>query len=722
MRLDATEPGEDALDRAGRLAFLQLNEVALARLRTLQPELCRALPGALQAFYGHLRRDPEVARRLGDDARVARLAATQQQHWADLLGGTVSDAYVNPAIGIDTGPTRIEPEPRRHIGGYCLVLERLIATLVTRHRGRPALMDDIAVLLRATFLDIDRSIIGWQRSQESDHIRTEVLGLADLIEQEVKLAIGDIGLQAERLAEGAIRLAAVATDVRALAEGVNAEVTSTVQTVSAVASAANELEATSGEIASQMTHAASVTAEAAGEAASASEAVHALARTAWEIDGVVRLVRDIAGRTNLLALNATIEAARAGDAVRGFAVVATEVKTLARQTEQATGGVAAQAEAINCGANAAASRVGAIGTRIRGVEDIAAGIAAATGQQRAATAEIARNVEATAAHTRVVAKQVGGLLDRAETTAETARSFGAMSGQLSRGISELPQRIGIILRNSRAGTRREEEREPLCLSASLKIGGFAANGVTGDLSPGGALVTQKASPGIVGAEGTITLERVGALRCRVAEVSALGVHVQFLEVPAAARDAIAAQLARARALNPPMVALCQKAAAALAAAFEQAIATKRFTMRQVFDTDYLPVPGTDPVQHVCEATSVCDALVPSITEPLKAADPAIAFCAPCDRQGYIATHNRDYSQPQRPGERAWNVANSRNRRIFDDRTGLLAARNTRPILIQAYARDMGHATVLLKEFDAPIIVQGRHWGAMRLAVKLSAAG
>jgi len=237
------------------------------------------------------------------------------------------------------------------------VLERLIATLAARHRARPALVDDIAVVLRAAFLDMDLSIGAWQRSEEADHMRAEVLALAELIEQEVKLAVGDIGPQAERLAEGATRLAEVAADVRALAEGVNAEVTSTLETVSAVASATVELEASSGEIAGQVAHAASVTAETVGEATSASEAVDLLARTAREIDGVVRLVRDIAGRTNLLALNANIEAARAGAAGRGFAVVATEVKALARQTEQSTGGVAAQAEAIIRGASAAAGQV-----------------------------------------------------------------------------------------------------------------------------------------------------------------------------------------------------------------------------------------------------------------------------------------------------------------------------------------------------------------------------
>ena len=66
----------------------------------------------------------------------------------------------------------------------------------------------------------------------------------------------------------------------------------------------------------------------------------------------------------------------------------------------------------------------------------------------------------------------------------------------------------------------------------------------------------------------------------------------------------------------------------------------------------------------------------------------------------------------------WNTANCRNRRIFNDRTGLASARNRKPFLLQTYRRDMGGGHfVLLKEVAAPIVVGGRHWGGLRLAYK-----
>ncbi|HIJ83660.1 MAG TPA: chemotaxis protein, partial [Magnetococcales bacterium] len=66
------------------------------------------------------------------------------------------------------------------------------------------------------------------------------------------------------------------------------------------------------------------------------EVIEKLAASAQEIGQAVKMIKNIAGQTNMLALNAAIEAAGAGEAGKGFAVVANEVKDLARQTAEAT--------------------------------------------------------------------------------------------------------------------------------------------------------------------------------------------------------------------------------------------------------------------------------------------------------------------------------------------------------------------------------------------------
>lgn len=170
--------------------------------------------------------------------------------------------------------------------------------------------------------------------------------------------------------------------------------------------------------------------------------------------------------------------------------------------------------------------------------------------------------------------------------------------------------------------------------------------------------------------------------------------------------------------DTPYIQLAQKIAADIGHSLEQAVTEKRITLALLFDEQYKPVPGSNPAQHTTAFNAVADARLPALQEPALTSLPDVVFCIAADRNGYISTHNNIYCHPQRPGDVVWNTANSRWRRIFNDRTGLASARNTRPFLLQTYRRDMGGGKfVLLKEASAPILVQGRHWGGLRLAYR-----
>jgi len=116
-------------------------------------------------------------------------------------------------------------------------------------------------------------------------------------------------------------------------------------------------------------------------------------------------------------------------------------------------------------------------------------------------------------------------------------------------------------------------------------------------------------------------------------------------------------------------------------------------------------------------TALADRLLPPVQEAVLDLDPRVVFCVAIDRNGYLPTHNRKFSQPQ-GSDPVWNQANCRNRRIFDDRVGLGAGRNIKPFLPQTYRRDMGGgAFALMKDVSAPVRIQGRHWGGVRIGYK-----
>ncbi len=169
--------------------------------------------------------------------------------------------------------------------------------------------------------------------------------------------------------------------------------------------------------------------------------------------------------------------------------------------------------------------------------------------------------------------------------------------------------------------------------------------------------------------------------------------------------------------DAPMIALVQAGARRLGEALAGAVSRGEITMQGLFDQSYRPIADTNPQQMLAPYTLLTDRLFPPVQEEMLTRDPRIVFCAAVDRNGYLPTHNRKFAAPQ-SADPVWNAAHCRNRRLFDDRVGLGAGRNTEAFLMQVYRRDMGGGNfMMMKDLSAPITVGGRHWGGLRLAYR-----
>ena len=542
----------------------------------------------------------------------------------------------------------------------------------------------------------------------------------DLIEVDLAAMIRDVQRASDAVRGGTRATADMLGTIHGQSEELAALAGQSTENAHHLADATEEFAKSSNEIGRQVRDAGTLTDEAGEAAAAAGKSVDGLKASSAEIGNVVSLIAAIAKQTNLLALNATIEAVRAGDAGRGFAVVAQEVKSLSGATQNATEEIGRKIDQLQRDAQESITAVNRIMAAIAAIRPVFSAIASAIEEQGATTGELSRSAADASRFVTAVTSSAAAISSasaRAQRSGATIDRSGEDAASLA---AKLQTRFVTFLRQSEIGDRRRHDRLPCDIAAVLRQGGRDYRGQTGDISQGGMLVRGSGTEGLsVGTAVDAELAGIGQMRARIVGRSALGLHVEFVALDAPVEQALHARLDAIRAENKTFVDRAVDTAAMVSMALEEAVDSGALTREALFDTEYQPIEGTDPQQFRTRALDALERLLPPIQEPLLGSDKRMTFCAAVDRNGYLPVHNAIYSKPQKPDDPAWNVANCRNRRIFDDRAGLSAARNVRPWLIQSYPRDMGKGVVvMMREIDAPIRVFGKHWGGFRTAYKI----
>ncbi|WP_417828466.1 methyl-accepting chemotaxis protein [Thalassospira sp.] len=589
------------------------------------------------------------------------------------------------------------------------------ATLAAHVKGGQSVADAARCLLIA---DLGALMSARQRILSNERSASEIQSMSEIIERETDNIISEVGFQAGRTNDVAQTMESDASGLSELVERITATTEIASNNVATVASATEELQASSHEIAERIHKTNDIAGQAVIRAQETSTTMGSLSETATEIGKVVDIVKRISDQTKMLALNATIEAARAGDAGKGFAVVANEVKNLATQTEKAILDINAQITAIQGATSEAVTAIEGIGGAIDEVSQLSSDISASVEQQTAAIAEISTSAQEVSTHMQGISSDIELASEKSHNASETAENLRILSSNIRNDINEMETRFRMVLRSADNTNRRQRERVPIAVDINVDFGnGDVRDGVTADMSVAGLLARIEATEDDRNKPVHITMENGTRLKGIIKANSTLGTHVQFTEVDDNAMQVILELLQKTHEHDEKIAQLGKELAADLGKVLESGLRNQDFSHDDLFSPRYEPIPDTDPKQFMTPYVAFTDRNFTPLQEAILEKDEHIVFAAGVDTNGFLPTHNKIYSQPQKPDDPAWNVANCRNRRIFDDRAGLMAGRNTKPHLLQTYFRDMGDSVVFMKECDVPIMVNGDQWGNLRIGYR-----
>lgn len=271
-----------------------------------------------------------------------------------------------------------------------------IAELVARVQGNADRLQNASGSLVQSSRDAERTIT--RARDVSGEVARASSDAANLSDQTSR-ALGEVGRTYEHITEIATTIADELREVARTVEGFD----EAAGDIAGRAQAVNDRARSARDVSGDMEH-----------------GMQRLIEATNSITGIAEIIRDIAFRTHMLSINASVEAARSGGGEQsGFAVVAREVRELARQTNDSVDDIVARLDGMNDASAALSDHMGKVSGVVDGILNAADAILGAVSRQKEASAALAGRMQD-------MDRSVAGTADTIRTSAGTVRDAVAL--------------------------------------------------------------------------------------------------------------------------------------------------------------------------------------------------------------------------------------------------------------------------------------------------------
>ncbi|MGV2103651.1 globin-coupled sensor protein [Rhizobium sp. 21-4511-3d] len=503
-----------------RLDFVGLDKKQREALSGLATTIEASLDMALNVFYAKAKVNPETAKFFASEAHIQHAKERQVRHWETIASATFDSGYVDAVTAVGRTHARLGLEPRWYIGGYALILESIIRSVVDAElpgfmaRGkREKIGDGISAVVKAALVDMDYAISVYLEVLEQERTKAECEQLQLKDEQQFALSALDRALAT--LASGDLTApidSELAANFQSLKDNYNtsldslgAAISEIRRTVELVSSQSHEISAATNDMAKRTEKQATALEEAAAAleeistisklAQDRTQEVQALVRrsaaeaaqsgtvveqavtamseietSSHEMTAIIGVIDEIAFQTNLLALNAGVEAARAGEQGKGFAVVAQEVRELAQRSAKAAKEISVLIGKSSADVAKGVGLVNKTGAALRSIGDQ---VTAIDGHM----VSIAKSSQEQATGIDEINAAVGNMDTITQQNAAMVEQSSAATSKLSEEASRLSSLVGTFKVGDIWRGRSDPRRPQLfdaSVRASLKVVGGAA--------------------------------------------------------------------------------------------------------------------------------------------------------------------------------------------------------------------------------------------------------